>query len=106
MAKPTEETTMKKITKATFKSFIKANAGNLHIKVKSTFDGMIDGCVSHNGGFELATPTARHPEHTFGFEGIYLVNGGNDRFAAVEVDGFVGIRVNNCCGSFIVGVPA
>ena len=37
----------KKITRATFKSFINKNAGNLLIKCKSDFDGMVD-CVMEN----------------------------------------------------------
>ena len=97
---------MKKITKATFKSFIKANAANLHINVKRSFDGMIDGCRSYNDGFEPATATVRHSEHTLGYDSIWLVGGGRDYFDAYEADGFKGIKVYNSCGSFIVGVSA
>lgn len=99
--------TAAKITKATFKSFLKRNAGNLHILVRSTFDGMTD-CCEQTGqkAFAPARETTRDTGYTYGYEGIYLVNGGGDRFSLHNSGGFLGIRVYNCCGSFTVAVPA
>ena len=97
---------MKKITKTTFKSFIKKNADNLLIQVKSEFDGMVDGCVSVKGGFVKAQAADRYTENTYGIHGAWLVGGGRDWFTEYNKDGITGIEVTNCCGRFIVGVTA
>lgn len=96
---------MSKITKATFKSFLKKNQ-EIYINVKSTFDGMVDGCVSVKNGFEKAVKTDYFVENTCGFEGIYLVNGGRgrDRFRIYDDGIYKGFEVYNCCGSFIVAI--
>lgn len=43
--------TVKKITKATFKSYVKKHKDDLFIKVTSKFDGMHDCCMSREGGW-------------------------------------------------------
>ena len=99
---------MKKITKATFKAFIKKNAANLHIAQTSRFDGMTD-CVENCNGAALkpAQPAdIKAPENTLGFAGLWLVGGGRDYFSAYEKNGFKGIEVYNSCGSSIVVIPA
>ena len=93
----------KKITRATFKSFIKKNTGKLFVNVKSRFDGMTDGCESVNGGFSAAIATDDHAEHTLGISGLWLV-GGRDWFSSYEDDKFTGIEYSNCCGRGIVAV--
>lgn len=93
----------KKITKATFKSFLKnAQIENLFINVKSSFDGMTDSCEQRNGGFKPAQKTDSHIEYTLGFNGIWIVGGGRDYFQVFESNGFKGFEVFNACGSFIV----
>lgn len=94
----------KKITKATVKSFVRKNIDNLHIKTTRTFDGMVDGCIIVKGGFEKVSTGAGHEEHTLGVKGVWLVNGSRDYFQAYKKDGFVGIEVYNCCGSFILAI--
>ena len=93
---------MTKITKATFKSFVKKNRANILINVKSSFDGMVDGCVSHDGGFVKASDADFIHENNLGIQGVWLVGGSRDYFTAFEKNGLKGIEVSNCCGRFIV----
>lgn len=96
---------MPKITKTTFKTFIRKNDGNLHVKVQSAFDSMVDGCTyDPKATFKPAVP-ATHVEHTLGIEGVWLVGNSRDYFRPFEGDGFRGIEVSNSCGLFIVAVP-
>ena len=94
---------MSKITKATFKSFLKKNKGNLYIKETSRFDGMVD-CVMQTGDGSYSPMVARENSHEneCGYAGVWLVGGGRDYFEAVSEGPFKGIRVSNCCGSFTV----
>lgn len=96
-----------KITKTTFKTFIKKNAAALLIRVSSRFDGMTDG-VESTGETEF-TPvqaTTRLMEHSYGIAGVWLVGGGRDYFTAYEKDGMVGMTISNCCGSCTLVIPA
>lgn len=96
-----------KITKATFKSFIKKNAGNLYVKYKSSFDGMIDGCsYDKNPQWVPVVATQSNLSHSFGINGAWLVGGGRDYFSAVKDGEFEGIHVYNCCGSFDIAVKS
>lgn len=96
---------MSKITKATFKSFIAKNRENLHIKVKSSFDGMVD-CVTDTGnGWTKAEPTSDNQQYTLGIGGLWLVGQSRDYFEAFDQEGFTGIRYYNCCGSGVLAVP-
>jgi len=94
-----------KITKTTFKTFLKKNAGSILIQKKRSFDGMVDGCVESDvKGFHPVVETTDHAEHTFGISGAWLVGHGGDRFLHFEADGLVGIEVYNCCGSFVLAI--
>lgn len=121
-----------KITKATFKSFIKKNSNNLYIQCVSSFDGMQD-CVTHiKSGDRVFKPLQKttidecrydnakrdydmsreqlqdrvfNCENTLGFVGIWLVGNSRDRFTHYEDNHFIGIAVYNCCGSFIIAIP-
>jgi hypothetical protein len=95
----------KKITKATFKSFIRKNQGNLYVKVQSSFNGMIDG-VEHadNPQFKPQRETDLSESNTLGIDGVWLVNGGRDYFSAYDDESFTGISVYNACGSFTVAI--
>ena len=95
----------KKITKATFKSFIKKNQDKLMIKVSSKFDGMIDGTVRLEGGFSKTVPADHVFDNNLGIQGVWLVHGSRDYFSAYSDDKFVGIRVYNCCGDFTIAIP-
>lgn len=99
----------KRITLATFKSFVNKNRNNLYVRNDSSFDGMIDGIqYDQNSKFRpvVFDQTKLNDKHTLGFErnGIWLVNQGRDYFQAFENDAFVGIEVSNSCGSFVVAV--
>jgi hypothetical protein len=102
---------MAKITLSTVKSFIKKNIDNLYINEKSKFDGMTDGIESRHNGFIKAEKTKEHPERPFkcsdrtqGIEKAWFVGDSRDYFEQYEDNDFTGIRVDNCCGSFILAV--
>lgn len=94
----------KKITRTTFKSFIKKNEGKLYIENNSKFDGMTDGIESCEGGFTPVVKTDRNTAYTLGIQGAWLVGHSRDWFSAFSNDQFEGIHVSNCCGSFTVAV--
>lgn len=98
---------MAKITKATFKSFLKKNSDRALIKVGSSFDGMYD-CVMlvENAGFAPLEKSSNPHENNLGYAGIWLVSSSGNSFESYNKDGLTGIRVYNCCGSFTVAVPA
>ena len=102
-------TAQKKITRATIKSFVRKNRENLHILTKSRFDGMVDGC-RETGDHEF-TP-ALHPDnggnpyHDLGIAGAWLVGQSRDWFEAYDDGAFQGFRVSNCCGRFVLAIPA
>ncbi len=94
---------MKKITKATLKSFIKNNK-DLYIDTKTRFDGRTDGIESVKDGFKKAEKTERAMNNTLGINGVWVV-GGRDWFNRYEDGRFTGIEVSNCCGCFVVATP-
>jgi len=108
----------KKPTKATFKSFVNKYRNDpktpLFIKVKSKFDGMIDGCAyNKDAEFTLikhipislnANKNANDRNHNLNIEGIYLVGGSRDYFEPYEDETMIGYSCYNCCGSFIVAI--
>jgi hypothetical protein len=103
-------TNTKKITLATVKSFMRKNAANLFVKTKSEFDGMVD-CVMQNEGatFRACGNMFReNNQNTFGLPGVWFVGSGGSRqwCYAFNAEGFEGFSVSNCCGSFVVAVPA
>lgn len=95
----------KKITRATFKSFINKNRDKLYVRVDGRFDGMTD-CVqrNNNAAFFPAKDTDLSHENTLGVQGVWLVNGSRDRYSEFKGHGYTGIEVYNCCGSFIVAI--
>lgn len=96
---------MKKITKATFKSFLRKNEGNIYISVGSRFDGMQDMCVTQEGGFQKAELNNDTCDNQCGYTDIWLVGNSRDSFTAYDDGHFQGIEVYNCCGAFIVATP-
>lgn len=95
----------KKITAATFKSFVKKNYEKVYIKVKSDFNGMTDSVEQINDEFTLGTTRkCDDVEYSLGFAGIYLVGRSRDYFYAYEDEKYVGYKVSNSCGSFIVAI--
>jgi len=103
------ETTTKKITLATVKSFIKKNQDQLFIKLISKFDGMTDGIsFTKDAGFipaEKDTTESKNSDYndrTHGIKGAWFVGSSRDYFTAFEDDNLIGYKVSNSCGSFIL----
>lgn len=122
---------MAKITKSTFKSFLKKNEGKLFIQHESSFDGMSDmvefvpsakrkfiplekktlSDMDYRIAEERGTSRERLDDCTFnspntlGYNGVWLVDSSRNWFKHYEDDQFQGIEVYNCCGSFIVATP-
>lgn len=98
------KTTTKKITLATVKSFVKKNADQLYIDVRRKFDGMIDGERTIDDGFSKAAISDLSNEHTLGVSGAWFVGSSRDYFNAYDDENYTGIKVYNCCGSFILAI--
>ena len=92
----------RKITKATFKAFIKKNINNLYSVTFSDFDGMQDCVVSVERKLQKVTSYDFNKEYTWGIPGAWLVGRGDDYFQEIEYKGLKGIECYNCCGSFAV----
>lgn len=97
---------MKKITLATFKSWMRKNQGKIFVNVKSSFDGMTDGCEPCRDGFKPASQSDHPHQNNLGINGIWLVLGGGDYFTPYYDAEYCGIEVSNCCGRFIVAITA
>lgn len=94
----------KKITKATFKSFIRKSGKNLLLKINSDFDGTIDGLrCFENSKFKPAEFTSSMLVNTLGVTGLWLNRSDND-FKKFETADLIGIHYSNCCGSGVIAV--
>ena len=94
-----------KITKTTFKNFIKNNKDKLFIKVTSAFDGMIDGHrYNQNATFKKVETSNYSLDNTMGIDGVWLVGSSRDYFDAYDDGQFKGIECDNACRSFIIAV--
>lgn len=94
---------MSKITLATFKKFVRENKENLLIRVKSRFDGMVDGVIDNEDKcFASIRERSDLKEYTLGIFGVWLVKSSGDYFTPYNKDGLTGIEVYNCCGTFIL----
>ena len=108
--------TTKRITRVTFKKFIRDNAEGLHVMRLPGFDGATDFEQSvDRQEFEKIDPAKVNMEarNDFGIRGVWLVGEGMDFFQWYDGDkdaprrkGFKGIRVSNCCRDFVVAVEA
>ena len=97
---------MSKITKATFKSFLRKNEAKVLVKVGSSFDPMVDCVMPVADKFEPARRANYPCENNLGLAGVWLVGGSGNYFTEYDREGLKGIRVSNCCGAFVVAVPA
>jgi len=99
---------MKRTTLATIKTFVKRNAGNLYVKTLDRFDGMVDGVRPVTDTYRKVDPAAvdMADAQTLGIPGAWFVRDSRDWFTPFGADGFEGFEVSNCCGSFILCVPA
>jgi hypothetical protein len=90
----------------TIKSFIKKNHGNLFINIKSSFNGMVDGCDYHSGSkFEPVEHTESHFNNKLGVSGAWFVRGrSGDLISAYDDGEYFGYDVYNCCGTFVIAI--
>ena len=93
-----------KTTRATIKSFIRKNEGEIFINVRSSFDGMIDGLSYYHDGFMKAGKDVDNIRNTLGISGAWFVNNSRDYFTPYDNGNFAGYEVSNCCGHFIIAV--
>ena len=94
----------KKITKATFKSFIRKNIDNLYLNVQSSFSGMTDMVETLDNGLKKVEITERHIKNTCGINGIWLVGSSRDYFNSYQTDTHVGIEYFNSCGGGVIAI--
>ena len=94
----------KKITLATFKSFVKKNRENLLVRVSSDFDGMQDCVVANRDAKFKPAQSCGNEDNTLGIQGVWLVKGSRDYITELDTMGYKGFRVSNCCGSFSVAI--
>lgn len=90
-----------KITLSTLKKFIRENAGNIYVKVLSSFDGMTDCVERVEDDFKLMT-IKEDNGNNLGLSGVHLVGSSRDSFTAYNSNEFEGIEIYNSCGSCIV----
>ena len=97
---------MKKMTKATFKSFVNKNRDRLYISVEWYFDGMIDGMTRGDCKFDKIQPDNDEKlySYTLGIRGCWLVGKSRDYFESYEDESYEGISVGNCCGDFVIAI--
>lgn len=91
-----------KITRATLKSFIKKNEGNLFVKVESAFDGMTDCVQRVDGEFKKVEKFNFDERNNFGISGLWLVGESRDLFNEWENAEYKGIEIYNSCGTSII----
>ena len=97
-------TAQAKITKATLKSFIRKNEGNLFVNLRGEFDPSVDGVNPIVLGFRKAESTELSHEHTLGIRGLWLVGGSRNSFQPFNEGGVTGIRWDNSCGFGVVAI--
>ncbi len=99
---------MKKPTMTTVKSFVKKNQGNLFINIKSSFNGMVDGCDYHKGSqFQKAEHKESNFDNTLGINGAWFVRGrSGDLITPFDNGEYVGFDIYNCCGTFVIAIKA
>jgi len=104
---------MKKITRATLKSFIRKNREQLLLKVESKFCGMSDMVEKVEDVFEPAVASTQYVDgedvphvmdNNLGIAGVWLVLSGRDYITAFETEELTGLNVYNCCGEFTVAI--
>lgn len=97
-------TTSTKITKATFKSFIKKNIANLYVLQESTFDGMTDCVQFTKSTFSKAVITDKLNTYNFSVDSVWIVGGSSNYFSTFDDGQFVGISYSNACGSGVIAI--
>ena len=94
---------MKKITKATIKSFI--NKNEIYLKRLSKFDGMTDGCEPYYDQSINKAERVEPTKYNLGIKGAWFVGSSRNYFNAYEENGYTGYEVYNSCGTFYLLTP-
>ena len=94
---------MKRITKATIKSFI--NKNEIYLKKHMEFDSMTDGCEPCYDRSITKAERVEPNNNNLGIKGTYFVGDSRDYFETYEEGNFTGYRVSNCCGVFYLLTP-
>ena len=92
----------KKLTRASFKSFVNKNRENLYFRMNSRFDGMTDCIQTAEKKEFVKTVEADENKYNLGVNGVWLVGSGRDYFSEFDNEEYTGFFVSNCCGSFIL----
>jgi len=92
-----------KITLSTLKALIAAG-DELFIRINSRFDGMTDGVEWVKDAAFVPAARKDYTNYDLGVSGVYVVGGSRNSFTRFEENGFIGMRVYNCCGSFVVAI--
>lgn len=94
----------KRITKATFKSFVKKNIHNLWLEQAYSFDAQIDGIRQCDKSFKRVIIDPNDlSKPNLGVPGIWITDSGN-LFTEYQSESFCGIEVYNCCGCFVIAI--
>ena len=97
---------MNKTTRATIKSFIKREAknNNLYVKTKSSFDGMTDCVQDVKDNFRKVNEINFSDKYSFGIRGLLLVGQSRDSFDDYADQDYIGYKIYNCCGTSIIAM--
>ena len=97
---------MNKTTRATIKSFIKREAknNNLYVKTKSSFDGMTDCVQDVKDNFRKVNEINFSDKYSFGIRGLWLVGQSRDSFDDYADQDYIGYKIYNCCGTSIIAM--
>jgi len=85
---------MKKITKATIKSFLRKNQGKVYCQTLSYFDGQIDGTTYCKESEWKLTDKAD----------AAMIDIMRNYFSPYEDKDYIGYNVYNCCGNYNIAI--
>ncbi len=94
------------INRNTLKSFIKNNMEHgVYVANLSDYEEDIDSVIPNDDPEVLKVyDYNEQDQNSFGIDGIWLVSGSRNSFTRYENEKYLGIKVYNCCGNFIVFV--
>jgi len=97
---------MTKTTLATIKSFIRREYknNNLYVKQLSDFDSMVDCVTEIKDEFRKVAGIDETNKNSLGIPGAWFIGGSRNSFDDYADDGYIGYKVYNSCGSFIIAM--
>ncbi len=96
----------KNTTLATIKAFIRREAknGNLYARSLSSFDGSVDCVMPTETEWKKVESVDFEKKYTFGIPSAWFVGSSRDYFDPFEDAEYIGYKVFNACGSFIIAM--